>query len=86
MRLEINRTRGRATDMKTLVTTRLIVRRMSVADAEFVLALMNEPSWLRFIGDRGVKTIDDARNYIIQGPVAMYASFGFGLCAVELKD
>jgi RimJ/RimL family protein N-acetyltransferase len=86
MRLEINGTGGRATDMKTLVTTRLIVRRMSVADAGFMLTLMNEPSWLRFIGDRGVKTIDDATNYIIQGPVAMYASLGFGLCTVELKD
>jgi hypothetical protein len=49
--------------MKTLVTIRLIVRRISVADAEFILTLMNEPSWLRFIGDRGVITIDDAKNY-----------------------
>jgi RimJ/RimL family protein N-acetyltransferase len=72
--------------MKTLVTTRLTVRRMSIADAGFILTLLNEPSWLRFIGDRGVRTIDDAKNYIIQGPVAMYASLGFGLCTVELKD
>ena len=86
MCLEIKGTRDPATDMKTLVTTRLIVRRMSIADAGFLLTLMNEPSWLRFIGDRGVKTIEDATNYIIQGPVAMYASLGFGLCTVELKD
>jgi RimJ/RimL family protein N-acetyltransferase len=59
---------------------------MSIADAGFILTLLNEPSWLRFIGDRGVRTIDDAKNYIIQGPVAMYASLGFGLCTVELKD
>jgi RimJ/RimL family protein N-acetyltransferase len=72
--------------MKTLVTSRLIVRRMSIADAGFILTLLNEPSWLRFIGDRGVRTIDDAKNYIIQGPLAMYASLGFGLCTVELKD
>jgi len=72
--------------MKTLLTARLIVRRMSIADAGFILTLLNEPSWLRFIGDRGVRTIDDAKNYIIQGPVAMYASLGFGLCAVELQD
>jgi RimJ/RimL family protein N-acetyltransferase len=72
--------------MKTLVTTRLTVRRMSISDAGFILTLLNEPSWLRFIGDRGVRTIDDAKNYIIQGPVAMYASLGFGLCTVELKD
>jgi RimJ/RimL family protein N-acetyltransferase len=72
--------------MKTLVTARLIVRRMSIADAGFILTLLNEPSWLRFIGDRGVRTIDDAKNYITQGPAAMYASLGFGLCTVELKD
>jgi RimJ/RimL family protein N-acetyltransferase len=72
--------------MKTLVTTRLIIRRMSTADAGFILTLLNEPSWVRFIGDRGVRTIDDAKDYIIQGPVAMYASLGFGLCTVELKD
>jgi RimJ/RimL family protein N-acetyltransferase len=72
--------------MKTLVTTRLIVRPMSIADAGFILTLLNEPSWLRFIGDRGVRTIDDAKNYITQGPVAMYASLGFGLCTVELRD
>jgi RimJ/RimL family protein N-acetyltransferase len=59
---------------------------MSIADAGFILTLLNEPSWLRFIGDRGVRTIDDAKNYIIQGPLAMYASLGFGLCTVELKD
>lgn len=72
--------------MKTLVTARLIVRRMSIEDAGFILTLLNEPSWLRFIGDRGVRTIDDAKNYIIQGPVAMYASLGFGLCTVESRD
>ena len=59
---------------------------MSIADAGFILTLLNEPSWLRFIGDRGVRTIDDAKDYIIQGPVAMYASLGIGLCTVELKD
>ena len=59
---------------------------MSDADAAFMLTLLNEPSWLRFIGDRGVRTIDDARNYIVQGPAVMYASLGFGLCIVESKD
>jgi RimJ/RimL family protein N-acetyltransferase len=72
--------------MKTLITTRLIIRRMRVADAGFMLRLLNEPSWLRFIGDRGVRTIDDAKNYIVQGPAAMYTSLGFGLCIVESKD
>ena len=47
---------------------------------------MNEPSWIRFIGDKGVKTIDDARRYLGEGPMAMYARCGFGLYMVELKE
>jgi RimJ/RimL family protein N-acetyltransferase len=59
---------------------------MSTDDAEFMLGLLNEPSWLQFIGDRGVRTLDDARAYILNGPVATYARLGFGFYIVELKD
>jgi RimJ/RimL family protein N-acetyltransferase len=59
---------------------------MSPDDAEFILRLLNEPSWLRFIGDRGVRTLQDARDYILTGPVEMYARLGFGLYLVELKE
>ena len=72
--------------MKVLETDRLILRRLSTDDAEFILRLLNDPSWLRFIGDRGVRTIQDARDYILNGPVEMYASQGFGLYLVELKE
>lgn len=72
--------------MKVLETERLILRRMSAGDAGFILGLLNEPSWLRFIGDRGVRTIEDARDYILNGPVAMYARLGFGLYVTELKE
>jgi ribosomal-protein-alanine N-acetyltransferase len=59
-----------------LETDRLTIRRMSTDDAEFILGLLNQPSWLHFIGDRGVKTLDDARSYIVKGPVEMYARLG----------
>ena len=72
--------------MKTLVTDRLIIRRMSTTDADFMLALLNEPSWLRFIGDRGVRTREDAQAYILQGPVAMYERLGFGFCLVQSRE
>jgi RimJ/RimL family protein N-acetyltransferase len=65
---------------------RLILRRLSTDDAEFILRLLNDPSWLRFIGDRGVRSIQDARDYILKGPVDMYARLGFGLYLVELKE
>lgn len=72
--------------MKVLETERLNLRWMSADDAAFMRGLLNEPSWLRFIGDRGVRTLDDARNYILTGPVASYARLGFGLYVVELKE
>jgi RimJ/RimL family protein N-acetyltransferase len=72
--------------VKVLETDRLILRWMSTDDAKFILELLNEPSWLRFIGDRGVRTIEDARDYILRGPVEMYARVGFGLYVVELKE
>jgi RimJ/RimL family protein N-acetyltransferase len=69
-----------------LETDRLVLRRISIDDDAFILELLNDPGWLRFIGDRGVRTLEDARNYIINGPLDMYERLGFGLYAVELKD
>lgn len=71
--------------MKVLETERLVLRRMSPGDADFILGLLNEPSFLRFIGDRGVRTREDARAYILKGPVDMYERLGFGLYIPELK-
>jgi RimJ/RimL family protein N-acetyltransferase len=71
--------------LKILETARLALRQLSTGDAPFIRQLVNEPSWLRFIGDKGIRTIEDARNYILKGPVDMYARLGFGLWLVELK-
>ena len=67
-------------------TERLILRRLSTDDAEFILGLLNEPSFLRYIGDKGVRNLDDARHYILTGPVESYERNGFGLYLVELKE
>ena len=72
--------------MNVLETDRLILRRLSIDDAEFILALLNEPSFLRFIGDKGVRTLDDAREYILKGPIYSYERFGFGLYLTMLKE
>jgi RimJ/RimL family protein N-acetyltransferase len=69
-----------------LETKRLILRKLSTDDAEFVLKLLNEPSFLRYIGDKGVRNLDDARHYILTGPVESYGRNGFGLYLVELKE
>jgi len=72
--------------MNVLETERLSLRRLEEGDAEFILGLLNQPSFLRFIGDKGVRTLADARKYILQGPIASYEQFGFGLYLVELKE
>jgi RimJ/RimL family protein N-acetyltransferase len=72
--------------MKVLETDRLVLRHLSTDDAEFVLALLNEPSFIRYIGDKQVRTLDDARAYVVDGPVKSYATYGFGLNLVELKS
>ncbi len=72
--------------VKVLETERLVLAQLADRDAEFIRGLLNEPSFLRFIGDRGVRTTDDARRYIQDGPVASYARHGFGLLRVGLKD
>ena len=67
-------------------TDRLRLRQLSNDDADFVLRLLNEPSFIENIGDRGVRTLDDARAYITNGPIASYEKHGFGLLLVELKE
>ena len=67
-------------------TDRLQLRRLSVDDAEFILRLLNEPSFIQNIGDRGVRTVDDARGYIVKGPITSYERFGFGLWMIETKS
>ena len=75
-----------ATPMTSLKTDRLILRPFKVEDAPFILTLLNEPSFLRYIGDKRVRNVEDARHYIMNGPMSSYNRHGFGLCLVELKE
>ena len=72
--------------MKILETERLLLRHLSTDDAAFMLELMNEPAYIRFIGDRKIRTLEGARVSITNGPIASYARNGFGLYLVELKE
>lgn len=71
--------------MQVTETERLLLRWLDADDSTFILELLNEPSWLRYIGDRDVKTLEDATRYIRNGPEQMYRRLGFGLYLVELK-
>lgn len=72
--------------MTVLETERLSLRQMTTDDAPFILVLVNEPSFIQNIGDRKVRTIEDARAYILNGPVKSYEKHGFGLYLVSLKE
>ena len=55
--------------MNVIETERLTLRLLTSDDATFTLQLLNDPAWLRFIGDRDVCTVEDAKRYILTGPV-----------------
>lgn len=72
--------------MKILETERLIIQLLSIDDAAFILTLLNSPGWLQFIGNKNVHTIEDAQNYILNGPLKSYKQQGFGLYLMNLKN
>lgn len=72
--------------MIILETERLALRWVTTEDTAFILELLNDPSWIQFIGDRGVRTLEEAEKYIVNGPIAMYNRVGFGLYLTECKD
>jgi len=72
--------------MNVLETERLTLRQFTAEDAEFILELVNEPSFIQNIGDRGVRTMSDAVKYLETGPISSYARNGFGLWCVTLKE
>lgn len=69
-----------------LETKRLRLREFTLEDAPFILELLNTPDWIRFISDKGPKTLEEAQNYITYGPAKSYMKNGFGLWCVEQKS
>ncbi|KJF87292.1 GNAT family N-acetyltransferase [Photobacterium phosphoreum] len=67
-------------------TQRLIIRQLTLDDAEFIIQLLNEESFIRYIADKNVRTHADAVNYLMNGPLASYRDYGFGLNVVLLKE
>lgn len=72
--------------MRVLITPRLALDELTDADANFLVALLNDPDFLRFIGDRGVRTETQALRYLADGPCASYRRVGFGLWLVRRLD
>lgn len=72
--------------MSILETERLVLREFTTDDTKFIVELLNSPGWLKYIGDRNVKTEEQAVNYLMNGPMKSYELNGFGLSLVELKN
>lgn len=68
-----------------LETERLSLREFTINDTAFIIELVNTPGWIEFIGDRNIKTIEQAKEYLQNGPIKSYELNGFGLSLVEIK-
>jgi RimJ/RimL family protein N-acetyltransferase len=68
-----------------LETERLRLRKFTREDAGFIVTLLNTPGWIKYIGDRNVRTDLQAIHYLENGPLRSYQHHGFGLWMVELK-
>jgi ribosomal-protein-alanine N-acetyltransferase len=72
--------------MTTLFTPRLRIDELTAEDAPFMLAMLNDPDFITNVADRGVRSLDQARQYISEGPVRSSREHGFGMFAVRLRD
>ena len=72
--------------MNSLQTERTIIESITLADAEFFVTLVNSPDWLRFIGDRGVRNVEDAERFLESGLLLSYRERGFGYYMVRGQD
>jgi ribosomal-protein-alanine N-acetyltransferase len=68
-----------------LETERLRISEFTFDDTGFIIQLLNSPGWIKYIGDRNVKTTEDAKHYLQAGPMKSYALRGFGLYRIDLK-
>lgn len=69
-----------------LETERLVLRELNEDDTSFIVELLNSEGWLKYIGDRNVKSVEQAREYLVNGPIKSYKDNGYGLSLVELKN
>ncbi len=67
-------------------TERLTVHRLELSDAQFICRLLNEPDFIQFIGDKGVRNLQDAGTYLEEGPLADYVDRGYGAYLVRQRD
>lgn len=72
--------------MAVTETNRLVISKLKKNDASFFLELVNSPNWLKYIGDRNIKTVKDAKEYLKNGTIKSYKEHGFGFYKLQLKE
>lgn len=73
-------------DMSILQTNRLLIQEFTLEETDFILRLLNTEGWLKYIGDKNIRTIEEARAYLQNSLLQLYATLGFGLWCVRLKE
>ena len=71
--------------MNDIISERTVLRSFKISDADFILEITNDPDFIKFIGDRNIRDLDQARSYLRQGPLSHYRQYGFGLLGLHLK-
>lgn len=71
---------------KSFETERLILKPTDLEDVDLIFELMNSPKWLEYIGDRNIKTKEDARQYILDKHLPNFENNGYGSYTVILKE
>ena len=72
--------------MVIIETERLTLSKLELVDAPFIFELYNDPDFIKYIGDRGIRSLSDAKQFIETGPQASYSEHGHGLYLVQLND
>ncbi|WP_454059783.1 GNAT family N-acetyltransferase [Elizabethkingia ursingii] len=72
--------------MKTYETERLIIKPITLDDAAFLLDLYNRPKFIQYIGDKNLRSIDDAQTYIQNRFLPQLERSGFGNYTITLKE
>ncbi len=70
--------------IKEIITQRLKIRPFILQDFPFILEITNDEDFMTMIGDKGIRSPDDAEKYLLQGPLKSYDEHGFGLMAIDL--
>lgn len=73
-------------EQTVLETERLVLERFTLQHGTFILELVNSPGWLHYIGDKGIRELEAAEQYIREGPMTAYAQYGYGFSVVSLKE